>query len=337
MILIGDKNQYKANLHCHSNLSDGKLSPEKLKEIYKENGYSVLAITDHEYPYDHSAMTEDGFVMLTGYEAYIRPSPTCTYDIYSPEIHINLFAKDENNVSYVNYVPMYCKYIKDEKYRDALPKVGSSEPRKYTAEYINSFVENAKENGYICAYNHPVWSLEEHEMISEYRGFFSMEMCNWGAHLASRIEYNGALYDRLLREGKRIFCHGSDDNHNFHPLNSPKSDSFGAFTVINAEKLDYASVISALEHGDFYSSMGPMINELRIDGERVTIKTSDAMQIMMHSGSKKVKFEIAALGEYISEASFDIPKDAPYVRFSVLDYNGRHADTRGYFRDELGI
>jgi len=337
MILIGGKKQFKANLHSHSNLSDGKLSPEKLKEIYKKNGYSVLAITDHEYPFDHSALTDEDFVMLTGYEAYIRPSPTATYDIYSPEIHINLFAKDAHNVSYVNYVPMYCKYIKDPEYRESLPKIAPGEAREYTVEYVNSFIENAKSAGYICAYNHPVWSLEEQDAILKYRGFFSMEMCNWGAHLASRIEYNGALYNMLLREGVRIFCHGSDDNHNFHPLSSPRSDSFGAFTVISAEKLDYDSVIRALETGDFYSSMGPLIEELIIDGECAKIKTSKAMQIMMHSGSKKVKYEIAPEGQTITEASFEIPKEAPYVRFSVLDYNGKYADTRGYFRDELGI
>ena len=40
--------QFKANLHSHSTLSDGKLSPAELKKIYKEHGYSVLAVTDHD-------------------------------------------------------------------------------------------------------------------------------------------------------------------------------------------------------------------------------------------------------------------------------------------------
>ena len=26
---------YKANLHCHTNLSDGHLTPEEIKRIYK--------------------------------------------------------------------------------------------------------------------------------------------------------------------------------------------------------------------------------------------------------------------------------------------------------------
>ena len=38
---------YKANLHCHSTHSDGKLTVEQLKEVYKKEGYSVVAFSDH--------------------------------------------------------------------------------------------------------------------------------------------------------------------------------------------------------------------------------------------------------------------------------------------------
>ena len=81
MILIGGKRQFKANLHSHSNLSDGTFSPEELKRIYKEKGYSVLAITDHDYPCDHSELNDDDFLMLTGYEATVRVDPDNKYDI----------------------------------------------------------------------------------------------------------------------------------------------------------------------------------------------------------------------------------------------------------------
>ena len=54
-ILLG-KNQrfYKANMHCHSNLSDGVLTPQELKDMYKSKGYSILAITDHDSIRKHS-------------------------------------------------------------------------------------------------------------------------------------------------------------------------------------------------------------------------------------------------------------------------------------------
>ena len=49
-------------------------------------------------------------------------------------------------------------------------------------------------------------------------------------------------YDEILRSGKRIYCISTDDNHNRG--DEPAHDSFGGFTMIKAEKLEY-------ETGDF--------------------------------------------------------------------------------------
>lgn len=325
--------QYKVNLHSHSNLSDGKLSPEELVRIYKEHGYSALAITDHERPADHSALGDESFILLTGYEVYIRPSKECVYDIYSPEIHFNLIAKEPHNVSYVNYNPQYCKYLPRSEHH-TLVKVGSEAQREYSPEYINGFVRTAKDFGYICTYNHPVWSLEEHEQIVRYEGFFSMEMCNYGAYIANAAEYNAALYDRLCRMGKRIACHSADDNHNVHPIDSPKCDSFGGFAMVMADELSYGALIKALEEHSFYSSMGPKIHELTIENGVAHIVTDPVKGLYMYSGSKKTKYTLAE-GDTLTEASFEIAKDAPYVRFTARDSHGRAADTRAFFRDEF--
>lgn len=40
--------QYKANLHTHTNRSDGREEPAKVIDLYREQGYSVLTITDHD-------------------------------------------------------------------------------------------------------------------------------------------------------------------------------------------------------------------------------------------------------------------------------------------------
>ena len=37
----------KANFHCHSTESDGKLSPAAVAEFYREKGYEILSVTDH--------------------------------------------------------------------------------------------------------------------------------------------------------------------------------------------------------------------------------------------------------------------------------------------------
>ena len=337
MYLISpDQKQYKANLHCHSIISDGKKTPQELKEMYKEHGYSILAITDHEAPCSHSDLSDDDFITITGYETYIRPSAECKYDPYEKEIHINLFARDPQNEAIVCYNPKYCKYVSEEQ-KEKFVKVGSQKPREYTVEYINELVQTAKDNGYIAALNHPWWSMDDEANVLAYEGFFSMEMCNYGSYLISRLEYNAALYDKLLSKGKRIACHSADDNHNAHPADSLQFDSFGAFAMIMPKSFTYDGIIEAMESGNMYSSMGPEFKEISIEGNKIHVECSPVERIVIFTGSKTPKRLFANPGETICSGDFEIDERAKFVRVSVVDKYGNFADTRGFFRDELGL
>ena len=75
ILLDKNKNFYRGNMHCHSTLSDGKLSPEQLKELYKSQGYSFLAITDHEHINNNSYLDDDEFITLTSVEFAIKQFP----------------------------------------------------------------------------------------------------------------------------------------------------------------------------------------------------------------------------------------------------------------------
>lgn len=335
MYLISpEKKQYKANLHCHSIFSDGKKSPEELKEMYKEKGYSILSITDHEVPKNHSYLNDSEFLTITGYEAYIRNTADCRCDVYGKEIHINLFAKDAENEAIVCFNPGYCKYIREEQ-KEKYEKVGSQKTREYSVSYINEFVRTAKENGYIAAYNHPYWSMEDEADVLAYEGFFSMEMCNYSSYVLNHLEYNAALYDKMLSCGKRIFCHSSDDNHNSAPLESLACDSFGGFTMIMPEKFSYDSIIKAMENGEMYSSMGPVFKEVSMEGNKIHIECSEVECITVFTGSKMPPRKYAKPGETITSADFEIDSRAKFVRVSIVDKHGRFADTRGFLREEL--
>ena len=134
-LISPDKKQYKANLHCHSVLSDGCKTPAELKEMYKSHGYDILAITDHERPHDHQSLADKDFMMLTGYECYIRPN--ARYDKYDREIHLNLFARDPKNIKMVNFDERYAAYLKRDNAIDTLVRVGDERPREFSVEYIN--------------------------------------------------------------------------------------------------------------------------------------------------------------------------------------------------------
>ncbi|MBQ8850646.1 MAG: hypothetical protein IJ011_09970 [Clostridia bacterium] len=332
-LISSDKPQYRANLHSHSVLSDGHLTPEEMKKAYKDEGYSILCISDHEYPKDHSDITEPDFLMLTGYEVYIRMSPDGKMHPYEPEVHLNLFAKEPHNEKYVCYDYPYAKYIRKTEGRlEGLTLVGEQGARHYDVEYINKFIKTAVDNGYMVAYNHPVWSLEDEASILAYDNCFSLEICNYGSYRSMAVEYCVALYHQLLRHGKRMFCNAGDDNHNGNKM---LTGSFGAWTMIMADKLDYASVIEAMECGDMYSSTGPSIKEISFEDGTVHVECSEAAHIHMFNGGKKTKAVYAKEGEALTSVDMELDEEAPFFFVLVVDKNGGMATSRGYFRDEL--
>ena len=71
-LLPDNKNAYKANLHCHTTISDGKMTPEEIKENYKSKGYSIVAYTDHDVFVDRSHLCEEDFLALNGVEEEIN-------------------------------------------------------------------------------------------------------------------------------------------------------------------------------------------------------------------------------------------------------------------------
>lgn len=327
--------QYKANLHCHSTLSDGHHTVEELKKMYRAKGYSVLAVTDHEYPADHSRLNEADFLMLTGYEAYIRTTATGVFDPYRPEVRLNLFAREPGNTRLI--CPNgnnYCRYLAQNGYPREIIGVGSEAPRQYTVDYVNAFIRAARENGYLVAYNHPYWSMEDEATVLSYEGLFSLEICNYNSYLWNGLEHGAALYDRMLRRGWHINCHGGDDNHNMYPLDDPRSDSFGVFTVLYPTELTYSGVIGAMERGDMYMSMGPRFRRLAVEGDELWLECSGVSAIFVYTGNKQPAHLYALRGELMTEAVLPIDAGARYLRVSLRDSEGRWADTRGFFPEE---
>ena len=329
-----DDCQFKANLHSHTTLSDGNLTPEQSVEAYKAHGYQVLALTDHEAPYAHHRFTTEDFLMLTGYEAYIRPSSECIIDRFGPEIHMNLFAKDPDNLTFIGYDPNYCKYLAQE-YVSSLPMSRDLGPRKYDPAYIQNFIDCAVENGYLVSYNHPCWSMEQPEDILNLNHIFSLEVFNTCSVTESASEENLSLYDALLRRGKFWYLHGADDNHNFAPLGDFLSDSFGSWTMIIARELSYPAIIEAMEQGKFYASTGPTIYSLEIRDGKAMLEFSDAVRVIMHASPKYCKNIWKPDGSAFNSAEIEIPDFVPYVYFTILARDGKKAHTHAFRREEF--
>lgn len=321
---------YKANLHCHTTVSDGCLSPEEVKEAYKSRGYSVVAYTDHNVLIDQGHLADADFLPLNGYEINIFSGgeKTC---------HLCFVALKPDNLTQVCYHREKYLFANAVNYKDRV-RFDESLPdyeRVYTPEKVSEAMRLARDGGFFVTYNHPTWSMEGPEDYLNYHGMHAMEIHNTGCLKAGYPDYNEKEYDQILRHGERIFCIASDDNHNDHPFDSVKNDSFGGWVMIKAGKLEYTAITDALLVGNFYSSQGPEIYDLWIENEELHITCSPAQRITLSGTARKYKTVLAEAGEQLTGAVLPITRDNAYIRLTVVDAQGKIANTNAYFLDEV--
>lgn len=333
-LLPPEGNFYKANLHCHTNLSDGKLTPEEVKELYKNKGYSIVAYTDHDILIPHDELTDDEFLALHGFEIEVNESYTEEFSKIKT-CHVCFVGIEPENITQ----PCWhrSKYLFGNAPKNGhLVKFDENEPdyeREYSHEGMSDIMNRAREKGFFVTYNHPTWSCEDYGDYMGYSGMHAFEMFNGGCLAAGYDDYNPRVYDDLLKGGKKIFCIGADDNHNFGDPNSRNYDSGWAYTMIKADKLEYRTITKALEDGNFYASEGPEIHELYLEDDKVYVKCSKADSIQCNYGIRKAQKIYDETGDGIFEASFDVPSDCVYFRVTVTDKRGKHACTNAYFTE----
>ena len=331
-ILPQSGNFYRANLHCHSTLSDGKLTPEALKDIYKSAGYSVLAYSDHNVLIDHSDLNDEDFLALTATEIDVTqqgPEPW----VFKSTYHINFFPPHADNAALPCFNPKYIRDIHADL-REQQAYVGTPDfERDYRR--INEMVAEYRKHGFIAMLNHPTWSLQDMDDYKDldFRQFFAMEMYNHNCYVAGYDEINSHLYDEILLRGNRLFCTATDDNHNSHPQGTQKWDSLGGFVMIKAQELTHEAIVGALQNGHFYASMGPLIEELSVEDNILTVKTSPAAKIILSTGVRELKlvYPTSPYG-YLYEANFDLSViKSDHVRITVVDERGRMAWSQPYY------
>lgn len=328
ILLNGDLPYYKANLHCHSTISDGTKSPAELKEFYKQNGYSVIAYTDHDVLLDHSDLCDETFVALNGYEMEINEnkpqwsaSKTC---------HMCYIALDQKNLTQVCYHRTNYLFAHAPEHRAEI-RFDESKPdfvREYTPACINEMIAEGRKNGFFVTYNHPNWSLETYDDYTTYHGMNAMEICNYGCVEAGYPDYNEKEYDDMLRGGEKIFCIATDDNHNY------RNDSFGGFTCINAKELTYSAIADALSTGNFYASQAPLIKHVWYEDGKIGIEcdSSNIREIRLNTGIRRTE---NACDKNLTSAVFNVEDTDVYVRLTVTDENGKNANTNAYFVKDL--
>lgn len=318
---------YKAALHTHSTMSDGKQTPEEVKKAHKERGYQILCITDHNINVSYPELNEPDFLMLTGMEINTRQYGG--WDVFNDKTyHLLFIAKEPDNL----WQPL-------PRWGETADRPGWAEQAEkmcleYDIQAVNALIARGNEKGFLCAYCHPTWSRQDYRDYAPLEGLWGMELCNSGSQFAYD-SYNGNIYRELCALGKSIMPLGTDDSHS-----EPRIGL--AWTMVGAPELSYQSVIAALEKGDLYMSTGPEIHSLTIEGETLHIACSPAAKIHLETGNRWAKAIVGEDGP-ITQADISLSywlknsygQEDSFLWLTITAPDGTYAATRAYRRKEL--
>ena len=331
ILLDSGKNFYKANLHCHSTNSDGFMTPEEVKETYKSKGYSIVAYTDHEHLIDNSHLNDDEFLTITSCELAIKDGPMDVRPSKNKMMkvcHLNIYAKDPKNVDTPCYHPAYDYYKASEEAKAKIYYTCKPYERIYGHEGISEVIRIANEKGFLVCYNHPAWSLENARDYLGYKGLWGVEVFNSCSHGSGQFEYDIHAYEDFLREGEKTACVSTDDTHR-------EKDAFGGWVMINADKLDYNTIIDAMEKHNLYASMGPVIKELYVEDNKAYLTFEKGEYAVMSTMGRRVAKQLAENPDGENKVEFEIRPEDGYIRFDVVDKNEKRANTSAYYLEDL--
>lgn len=307
-LLPDDGNLYKANLHCHTTVSDGAFTPREIKDMYLAEGYHAVAYTDHKVCAPHNELTDDGFVALSGVE-----------------IAFGIGRKSSVHI---------CGISRDPAAELEIPNYPLDDITK-----INEGIALLNERGYITTMNHPRWSGMSMDALAAMDGFANIEVFNGFEAVQDGYSSSDAIYELELRRGRRVMPIATDDSHRESEGGKPGLEYFRGFTVIKAPSLTYSSLISALDSGAFYASTGPMFKNLWIEDGYLNVECTPVCGVYVHGQLYSHRAALINAADTIESARIKIPDGfatSDYLFVQIVDSRGGRAWSAPHYLNEEG-
>lgn len=291
-------NFYRGNLHTHSNQSDGILGPEEVCRRYREEGYDFVVLTDHfvgqyDYPIvDTVPYRTNQFTTILGAELH-------SGTMQNGEIwHILAVGLPSD------FKPSYSPDFRPTPGQESGPDIA----------------ERARAAGAFVAIAHPQWSGLTMEDARSIEAAHAVEVYNHSCAVDSDRPDGWHTLDLLLSEGKRLNACATDDAH------FTADDHFGGWVMVKAETNEPETLLSSLKKGNFYSSQGPLINNVDWYDNHVEVQTSPVNTVIVQGQGSRT---IADHTDRMTSTKIPLKsvQHSPWHRITIIDNHGKKAWT----------
>ena len=288
----------KGALHCHTTRSDGAGTPEEVIRLHHEKGYRFMALTDHNIVNHVNHCPDVPMTMLMGIER----------DILLP-------GGSEDQPHCVHVVGVGVPHDPAAPEQDARPPHAGQGQSGMDAQPM---IDEMHRWGMKTSYAHPQWSGTTYQDFAGLRGNMTMELWNTGCATENHLDTNAAYWDEALNAGQRIWGIAVDDGH-------AMAHHGGGWVMVAADD-EPASILEALENGEFYSSCGPEITDFSIEDGVACVACSPAASVQFVSLRYPLPCRCDPAG-MLTSARCDLPEGIRYIRACVTDSQGRRAWT----------
>jgi hypothetical protein len=302
---------YRGNLHTHSTRSDGRRTVEEVLCDYRSRGYDFLSITDHFLPNERFHPGEPGFCTVTDTRAF---DTDAFVTIPGAELHGPGLENGDIWHIVAAGLPLDFEPLRE----------GETGPE---------IVRRARVAGAFIGLAHPYWSaVSEVDALSIVDLIDAVEVYNHGCEVEVARGDGLHMAELLLAKGHRVGLYAADDAHFKHPRGA-FVDAFGGWVMVKADALTPERILAALRAGAYYSSTGPEIHGIAIEGDAIRVDCSPVESVIVSGRGAAFRHGHDA-SMICFEGSLPPRERSPYVRVTVVDAAGRSAWSNPIWRDE---
>jgi hypothetical protein len=295
---------WKGNLHTHSFWSDGDDYPEMIADWYKSRGYDFLGFTDHNTLHNSNKWVsieknKGGVKAFEKYSAKFGADWVNTREDEKAGRQIRLKQFSEYRGRFEEpgkFLLIQCEEISDRhltapihvnahNLREAIKPQGGDSMVDVMQRNVDAVFAQRERTGQpmIPHINHPNfgWAITAEELMQVKREkFFEVynghpSVHNEGDATRAGLErvWDIVLTKRLGELGLEVmYGLATDDGHAYHEFDIKKSNPGRGWIVVRAAELTPASLITAMESGDFYSSSGVTLKDVRSSTKELAIE-----------------------------------------------------------------
>jgi hypothetical protein len=320
------KRWFKGNLHTHSYWSDGDEFPEMIMDWYKSHGYQFVALSDHNILAEGEKwkLITKSKTFLDGFNKYVRRygDGWVQFKKDTGRISVRLKTLDEYRPLFEdkNFLIIKAEELTDRfeskqvhmgviNVQSVIKPQGGSGLQEVMQRNLDAVIAQRRATGVpiLQHLNHPnfyysitaqnIIDLNGERFFEVYNGHSLVHNLGDSLHPGTEEIWDRVNVAYIKANKPLLYGIGTDDSHHYHLFGPAHSNAGRGWVMVNATELTPASLIAAMEAGEFYASTGVSLK---------SISFSDGLLTVEVDAERGINYKIEFIGVRKDETKSDV-------------------------------